>query len=119
MSERTVDWLIKAMYEGMRRVEPGPPWDQLSTQDRNTLAAGLTAALEALDAPCLLKLREGEPIFVLRAQDKVSVPTLVFWFNAALAAGADNDEKMWRAGLKTGEFCKWQSSHRELVKVPD
>lgn len=59
-----------------------------------------------------------EPVFVLRAQDSVSVSTLLVYQGLARSKGspASHVEGINRA---IEAFCEWQAENSKLVKVPD
>lgn len=124
---RTVDWLAKVLYEGMQKSALAlgqeyrlDSWDELSAGHQQTFREGLTAALDALGDPPLLKLHEREPIFCLRSQDVVAPHTAIDWRSRAIQAGLSGaGEKFARAGTKIDAMLQWQDEHPELVKVPD
>lgn len=64
-----------------------------------------------------------EPVFILRAQDVLTVPTIARYRN--LAAQIEEPDKMpdseWFRSIDEaiGEFQKWQSDNPEKTKVPD
>jgi hypothetical protein len=79
----------------------------------------------------LEKLRENEPYFFIRAQDKLSTAAVVFYADLlkkeserAYCAG---DERLSNDLLKqalgvlkvVGVFASWQSDHPGFVKLPD
>lgn len=70
-----------------------------------------------------LGIPEDEPIFVLRAQDKLSVPTISRYKNHALQIEVTDqrpsDEWFEQMDGVLTEFANWQREHRDLVKVPD
>lgn len=72
---------------------------------------------EALGIPA------GEPVFILRAQDVLTVPAIARYRN--LAAQIEDPEKLpdseWFRGIDEviGEFQKWQTDNPEKIKVPD
>lgn len=65
-------------------------------------------------APTLMKLKPGEPIFVLRAQDKIAGRTIQYWSNQARSVGSPR-HKIDDAFDKWKKFTHWEGSQ----KVPD
>jgi hypothetical protein len=59
-----------------------------------------------------------EPVFVLRARDKVALQCLFMYKQGALAAGAGPEIERGMAREFT-RFNEWRQAHPELVKVPD
>lgn len=124
---KTVEWLAKLLYEAAIKAEaeikgvPAHPldWDSTNEGTREIHRRALTAALEALGDPALLKLREGEPIFTLRAQDQVAPSTIADWRLRALRAGMYSTKKLSAVDQKMQDFLSWQAAHPEWVKVPD
>lgn len=126
----TVDWLAKVLYEaaesateavGIRPLgEPPRPWEALTERQQEAVRRSLTVALEALDDPCLLKLREGEPIVVLRAQDKTAPVAFGLWRGLAHQAGMPiGGPKSIASAEKIDAMLAWQDANPMLVKVPD
>lgn len=60
---------------------------------------------------------DGEPVFLLRAQDALMCPTLSAYHSACEKAGAPQQhlEGIERAYTQAAD---WQESHPELVKTP-
>lgn len=66
----------------------------------------------------LLGLRPGEPFFIMRAQDAISLETLQFYIDTAndirssdeFISDLENGEKKWR---------DWQDNNADIVKNPD
>lgn len=61
---------------------------------------------------CLL---DGEPVFVIRAQDQLSVEILEKYRYAAAITGATN---VGRTQDAINTFKKWQSENHDRVKLP-
>jgi hypothetical protein len=71
----------------------------------------------------LLDIPEDEPIFIMRAQDQFSVPTLADYLNNVVN-GTDNTHNTmgdWFDSMreKGNEFLTWQRTNEDKVKVPD
>jgi len=66
--------------------------------------------------PIQLYLHHGEPYFVLRAQDVLSLGVLAYYQLVAQASGAENAQAMAAVLV---EFSDWQTAHGDLVKLPD
>ena len=64
-----------------------------------------------------------EPVFVLRAQDRLAVATLARYRNLAdtIERPEDRRDEEWFAGLDgvIEEFQQWQAEHGDKVKLPD
>jgi hypothetical protein len=66
----------------------------------------------------LLGIREGEPFFVMRAQDSISTEVYELYVDVARSEGCseefiadlENGEKKWR---------DWQDNNADFVKLPD
>lgn len=120
----TADWLAEILYEALQRGAAGripiaaQPWGTLAEADRAVFRDALTVTLERFDDPSLLKLREGEPIFVLRAQDRVAPHTIDLWAAAAGSFDAPHP-KLLAAVTRAGEMRLWQEQHPQAVKIPD
>lgn len=74
---------------------------------------------QEIKAGCLSRVKPDEPIFVLRAQDRLA-PTLVrHWVNLAMLAGdlSPSDPKITEALDLADEMETWQLSNR--AKWPD
>lgn len=70
----------------------------------------------------LLGVPSDEPIFILRAQDKFSVPTIYRYKDIAHNGTPIGDEsEKWVAELELfiTDFVIWQRNNRDKVKVPD
>lgn len=61
-------------------------------------------------------LHDGEPFFLLRAQDALSLGVLAYYKLAAEATAAPNAQSV---GAMLVRFAEWQRAHDELVKLPD
>lgn len=66
----------------------------------------------------LLNIPEGEPLFILRAQDVTVVPVIRFYGTSALAAGA-TPEFVQHVNEDAYEFEQWQEANPGRVKIPD
>jgi hypothetical protein len=72
-----------------------------------------------------LGIPQDEPIFVLRAQDKLSPEVLAFYkqryYETTRFDEIDDDYSRWLAdvGSKRSDFVNWQRDNREKVKRPD
>jgi hypothetical protein len=66
----------------------------------------------------LLDIPEDEPIFILRAQDKAALPTLIDYEDEADHKGA-SDEFYNSLEPIYEDFRKWQADNPDKVKVPD
>lgn len=62
---------------------------------------------------CML---DGEPVFVLRAQDQVALSTLEEYYHRAFDAHAKNLTRVRHAKER---FREWQEKNPQKVKVPD
>lgn len=71
----------------------------------------------------LLGIPADEPIFILRAQDKLSVPTISRYrtFADSIEKPEDRRAEEWFASLDehTQEFVAWQAENAKKVKLPD
>ena len=71
----------------------------------------------------LLDIPDDEPIFIFRAQDQFSVPTLADYLNNVVEGtdNADNNMSDWFQSMREvgNEFLTWQRSNEDKVKVPD
>lgn len=66
----------------------------------------------------LLAIPPEEPIFILRAQDKHSIPTLYFYHH--LIAQRTGDQKFADDVSQCAlEFTRFQNNHPDSVKEPD
>jgi len=68
---------------------------------------------------CLRKLRDGEPYFVLRAQDRCAPATVRDWVHRAKGAGSLPQEKAEQAMTVAVSMETWQREHSTLAKFPD
>jgi hypothetical protein len=68
------------------------------------------------DDPCLARVDDDEPIFVLRAQDASIIRTIVAWLdlNPALPAAKYRNVLGLIANIRD-----WQISHQDRVKAAD
>lgn len=66
---------------------------------------------------CLAKIRDGEPYFVLRAQDKLAPGRVRDWL--ALAHPTLTPEHAAEAHALLYAMEQWQRDNPELVKEPD
>ena len=66
---------------------------------------------------CLDKVRPGEPIFVLRAQDLTAPSIIRSWLGRNLATLAPEKVQETRGLLQSME--EWQRAHPDLAKQPD
>jgi hypothetical protein len=64
----------------------------------------------------LAKVREGEPVFILRGQDKLAPEAIVLWAQKALMAGSP-PAKVVEAIQCAQAMMEWQERHGS--KVPD
>jgi hypothetical protein len=63
------------------------------------------------------RLHEGEPFFLVRAQDQLSIIVLMHYAAALHRLGLD---QQFREVMALGvAFSEWQGVHGDLVKVPD
>lgn len=71
----------------------------------------------------LLGIPKDEPIFVLRAQDKLAVPTIARYrtFADSIEHPEDRRADEWFASLDedTAKFTEWQRENADKVKLPD
>ena len=63
-------------------------------------------------------LHGGEPVFVIRAQDRLAVDAISAWIGLARAAGIFGN-KLQRATDVRAEVARWQRMSRDKVKDPD
>jgi len=66
---------------------------------------------------CLDKVDEDEPIFVLRAQDRLAINTIEWWLRGAL--DHLDDERFTEVRECIARFEQWQEAHPSRVKWPD
>ena len=64
---------------------------------------------------------DDEPIFVLRAQDVLAIPTLVRYENFRINVENDTPTQEWLADLEAQieRFGEWAKQHADKMKVPD
>lgn len=62
-------------------------------------------------------ITRGEPIFVIRAQDALSQPTVQHWLK--LAELTVNTDKFLRASIDFQAILEWQRRNGTMVKIPD
>jgi len=63
-------------------------------------------------------LLSGEPTFLIRAKDSLSIPTLVAYSNTALYSNC-TDEFLDEIETIKENFEDWQMKNLDLVKIPD
>jgi hypothetical protein len=65
----------------------------------------------------LLGIPEDEPIFIIRAQDKLSLPTVMYYADEAFDACTDE----FNEGMNQVEasFRGWQDENKNKVRVPN
>lgn len=72
---------------------------------------------------CLGKAADDEPVFVLRAQDLLSGPTVYAWASKlesyAVSRQLPIPDKVKMARNDALEISKWQASHPGRIKMPD
>jgi len=61
-------------------------------------------------------LLDGEPVFLLRAQDVASVPTLLRYLEESAKAGGTNQI---RCHAQMQRFKAWQLQHKDRVRAAD
>lgn len=66
----------------------------------------------------LRSVRPGEPVFILRAQDKIAPDVIDAWLDMAAHHDAPS-EKLDDAERILAEFREWQEANPGKVKVPD
>lgn len=66
----------------------------------------------------LAKVRDDEPIFVIRGQDKLAPEIVQAWIEAAVMEGVRTD-KIVSAHRYLHDIVVYQKDHPDLVKVPD
>jgi hypothetical protein len=97
---------------------------------KRTELAGLTkrdvdAVFVDDDAPSnepkstLGKIALDEPVFILRANDRVAPGVVRDWAHRARGAGCINLAKIQEAMDQAGRMEEWQAKHPNLMKVPD
>lgn len=60
-----------------------------------------------------------EPVFVLRAQDLLSMCALSAYVNAAAVNGEISSEQYEELSTIYNQFQDWQDNNSNLVKIPD
>lgn len=66
----------------------------------------------------LQTLGEDEPVFIIRAKDRASIPALLAYAQEALRIGA-SVEFVYDVAGSILRFEKWQVANGDIVKVPD
>lgn len=61
-------------------------------------------------------LLDGEPVFIIRAQDKVAMDALVSYHEKSKALGGRN---LGRVQAVLNRMLGWQKQHPNRVKLPD
>ena len=61
---------------------------------------------------------DGEPVFVLRAQDRIAANVIRFWAGTAQQGGSPH-AKIGDALRDADRFDAWAAGHPERVKQPD
>lgn len=61
-------------------------------------------------------LLNGEPVFIIRAQDRLAAGAVASYLDSAMAVGARNQERVAEA---LREIKLWQQANRNRVKLPD
>ncbi len=64
------------------------------------------------------KVKDDEPVFVLRGQDKLSRITVAYWIALAQQNGVSQD-KIDRAQRHLADIVEFQDAHPERCKIPD
>lgn len=67
----------------------------------------------------LLGIQEDEPIFILRAQDIVTVSTIHAYAMYAKEAGQEDEAWLEHVRADASEFSEWQAENADRVKLPD
>lgn len=66
---------------------------------------------------------EDEPIFILRAQDKLALPTIQRYVNHANGIEIESEQRSheWFDGMDEvlREFTTWQQGNKDQLKLPD
>lgn len=110
--QRTSEWSCRVcMCPEFREHTPGHTFSIYSAR-RPGYDGVNGGAHELLD-----KLHEGEPVFVIRAQDILSPQALAAY--AALARKLGLDAHAQYAEARAVQMLAWQASHSKLVKPPD
>lgn len=71
------------------------------------------------DDKCLAKVDEDEPIFVLRAQDRLAPALIREWVNRAKQASSLGARRTEEALQVADAMEEWQKAHPGRVKYPD
>lgn len=61
-------------------------------------------------------LLDGEPVFIIRAQDKAAIAALSAYLEATKTEGGSNTSRTWDARQK---FIDWQRDNPKRVKAAD
>lgn len=67
---------------------------------------------------CLGKADDDEPVWIMRAQDLLFLPTLTRWIQRAENLNV-NPDKLREAHKTYMDAADWQDKHQDRVKVPD
>lgn len=82
------------------------------TQDVVDSPVNLSALRRLLDAS-----EAGEPVFVLRARDRVAPQVVEWWASEAVKAGVTNHRKLGQALARAAEMRRWAENHGN--RIPD
>lgn len=82
------------------------------TQDVVDSPVNLSALRRLLDAS-----EQDEPVFVLRARDRVAPQVVEWWASEAVKAGATNHRKLGQALARAAEMRRWAEAHGN--RIPD
>lgn len=77
--------------------------------------ASITDVAAVVERP---RLSVDEPVFVIRAQDLASLPTIINYATNAANAGA-GDELLQGVSDTASDFALWQEDNKDRLKVPD
>lgn len=82
---------------------------------------GVHEASVYADVKDALGIPEDEPIFILRAQDTLSVPAIARYAILAQELEMDKPDDAWFRHIDEiqAQFSQWQTSHANKVKIPD
>lgn len=80
--------------------------------------AELRRRMGRLDQLHLERLHEGEPVYLIRAQDLHAPAVIRYWAELALHRGTPTT-KVASARRVAQEMDLWQSAHKNIVKIPD
>lgn len=66
-------------------------------------------------------IAEDEPVFIIRAQDVLAIPTLVRYQNFRLAAEETPPSPEWQDHLESviDDFETWKGDNADKMKLPD